>query len=531
MPQSERIIVCGNENPASPLLSFLGVTSLTPLECLKRVVVAGTQRGELHDHEVELYAQFLMTVFELQHKIPLDAPYAVDGNGKYRLLRDLYDDHDPFFGIIFKGMEREKFLHPKLRRLPCLTVNEGLCKAVTGHHYVMAAKQIQEKALMCNWKEEGHEELKKQAWTVYTRLIADVDGIADDPSFLTMLERTCFIPIRRELSEYPKFRTAKMTAIANRRLFGSFADCALPEYVDVCWSQVPIYEFPPSAGFFKLFPNRGIPDVEKVAIPHLKFLSTSGLNSSTNIATFLHDVVATYRFLNTRVEAKKLTFNPEDKIWCNLDLGGVERKEDFHAGWVSANELAKAKEIRSVLLGFPALLKSIGVSPPPSQRRLSTLSRRPKLEIDTTNLTPRHPAAPVMIVPQIAAPLPPNDFSGFFPGGRFCDVELDICGDKVRAHRVILSVASKYWDRVFTRKQPATSLKGVFPKSVLMGVLKWIYTKELPGRVWSMDEEVMWRELARVWEMEGLRRILEERRKKGGGRGVEDGRASPNLLL
>lgn len=206
--------------------------------CLTRAVVSGARRGGLQEHEVESYAQFLSALFEIFPQLPHDTPYAIDGNGNFRTLRELYDHSEVSFRIIFKESEKEMFLHPRLQQLCSFTAQDGFCKIITGHHYLSAAKHIQEKALMCNWKEDGHERLKKHAWDVYTRLIADIDSITEDLSFLKMLERVYFVPIRREFSDYPRFRLVKMIGVANRRLFGSFTNCVLPEYVDVCWSQV-----------------------------------------------------------------------------------------------------------------------------------------------------------------------------------------------------------------------------------------------------------------------------------------------------
>jgi hypothetical protein len=93
--------------------------------------------------------------------------------------------------------------------------------------------------------------------------------------------------------------------------------------------------------------------------------------------------------------------------------------------------------------------------------------------------------------------------------GRFCDIELNISGERVKAHRVVLAAASKYWKRVFDGNQQERELE--VKGETVRKVVEWCYTRRLPAKArWGE-----WGVVADVWEIQELETALKGREEWG----------------
>jgi hypothetical protein len=246
----------------------------------------------------------------------------------------------------------------------------------------------------------------------------------------------------------------------------------------------------------------GLPSAE-VVVAHLKYLSSQGWNSSTDLEHYIKDVIAAYTFLENydRLEINRQLLE-DGHLWCNLDQQGLPTptKEQFRLSWTDAksvrtalvDDTEKLKFTGSLLNRFPKLLKLIDVEAVKKQSIRLCPARDDELGQRQT--------------------VPTKNIRELWKLGHFCDIELNVHGEPFRAHRVVLAAASGYWRKVFTGDNPKGGLdiSQSCSKETVLGVLRYIYTKELPIG-WGVGSArfVEWLKLAREWEVVELRERLE----------------------
>jgi hypothetical protein len=272
-------------------------------------------------------------------------------------------------------------------------------------------------------------------------------------------------------------------------------------------------------------PGGGVPSAETV-VAHIKYLSSQGWNGSTDLELYIKDVTAAYKFLETKETLQiNLQLLEDGRLWCNLDPQELPTlsKERFRLAWTDAKSLRTAlvdeKEKRrfadSLLNMFPRLLKHIDVEAVRKQQSIRL----------------RHaPGDDGVWQTQIVAA---KEIRELWKQGHLCDIELNIHGERFRAHRVVLAAASGYWRRVFTGIEPGggdgLDINQSCSKETILGVLRYIYTGELPlgwnegaGKVqpaWFAE----WLKLAMEWEVVELRERLEVLRWMEKGKRAEKG--------
>jgi len=254
-------------------------------------------------------------------------------------------------------------------------------------------------------------------------------------------------------------------------------------------------------------PGGGIPSID-IVIAHLRYLSSQGWNSATNLESYIKDVIATYKFLEEQVLDQKIL--EDGRLWCNQSLDAISTvsKDQFRLAWMDSKSLRtilvesteRRKFSASLLNGFPNLLKAIGLEQIASQ-----------LNDDTRNQV-----------------VPVAEIQELWEQERFCDVELNIRGETFKAHRIVLAAASGYWKRVFTSDNESRKLdiEQNCSKDTVLGVLRYMYTAKLPDDVAGTSGRfVEFLKLAREWEVVELRERLEEMllRVKGKAAGAEKG--------
>lgn len=259
-----------------------------------------------------------------------------------------------------------------------------------------------------------------------------------------------------------------------------------------------VYELPPTKDMLKQSPNSGLPSTD-IVIAHLKYLSSQGWNSSTDLDAYMADVIMVYRFLETRIiHLDNRQILEDGKLWCNLNLDSIMTlsKEQFRISWTDAKGLRmalveKAERMRfsaSILNQFPNILNSIG--------------------LEVSNLKPD--SMPVMRPPKQASTA---EIEALWKLGYFCDLELNIRGERFRAHRLVLAAASGYWKRVLTGNEAGAGDLGVnhgCSKNTVLGVLRYVYTGRLPPGLQDGTGVFMeWLRLAREWDVVELRGVLE----------------------
>ncbi|KAI5790782.1 hypothetical protein FPQ18DRAFT_337038, partial [Pyronema domesticum] len=453
-------------------LLWFGVRSMDAVTFMKQYLLHEIARHKLCEEQVNDYSSFLSAVLQVIPELPQEWSLAIDINLKYRKVDDLYDHRNRFFTSAFRGIEADKFLHPAIRKF--WDKDSGLRTTPSSFDFITAAKQIQIRGLLdTGWKTNPDLQLQEDAETVYQTLCSDWDEEAD---LMERLLRICFVPTKRSwISHQPRFRQIRMNSLANRRPFNSFHELILPEYLDLCWSQCVFYASPPPSKIIFHTPSSGIP-TEDILIAHLRYLST-GWNSTTPSEAYISDVSSIYRHLASH--GTDLLFTDSGRLWLN---SATLSSDSF----VDATTLRVSLSRDSILNSHPRLLAALGVQPPPSL--LAELWQK----------------------------------------GRFCDIELNISGEIVKAHRVVLAAESKYWKRVFDGNQQERELE--VKGETVRKVVEWFYTRRLPAKArWGE-----WAVVADVWEIQELETALRGREEwgrlslgltpgKGKERTVEDG--------
>lgn len=291
------------------------------------------------------------------------------------------------------------------------------------------------------------------------------------------------------------------------------------QVIDISF-QCVIYESPPPDELLERIPGGGIPSTE-IVIAHLRYLSSQGWNSSTDLESFMRDVLAVYGFLeekdSSELDQKLLE---EGRLWCNQSLDGISTasKDQFRQSWMDAKGLRIAlvekseqqKFAASVLNGFPNLLKAIGLQPLPPP--LPPQAAKGSLKTHSSQQQQQQ-----------------HRQQKLWEQGHFCDVELNIRGEKFKAHRLVLAAASGYWERVFTggdasgqggvagEKGKKLDIVQNCSRGTVLAVLRWMYSHKLPDGGDDSDDVARssarlteYLKLANEWEMLGLRQQLEE---------------------
>jgi hypothetical protein len=218
-------------------LLWFGVRPMDAVTFMKQYLLHEIAQHKLCEEEVNDYSSFLSAVLQVIPELPQEWSLAIDINLKYRKVDDLYDHRNRFFTAAFRGIEADKFLHPAIRKF--WDKDSGFRTTPSSFDFITAAKQIQIRGLLdTGWKTNPDLQLQEDAETVYQTLCSNWDEEAD---LMERLLRICFVPTKRSwISHQPRFRQIRMNSLANRRPFNSFHELILPEYLDLCWSQVRI---------------------------------------------------------------------------------------------------------------------------------------------------------------------------------------------------------------------------------------------------------------------------------------------------
>ena len=359
-----------------------------------------------------------------QHKI------AVDGNETLQLSSNLYDHENRIFQAAFRDSATEKFLAPELQGYRTLYCALGLRQRQHGSDtgYIKCLKTIRAR-LRAVTSDVVPLILRQDVIKVLEPLTSFNRVHLNTNKWTTIRSLEVFI-IKKDFNDQPRYRRARMTTLATDRA-ASLGSVILIKYAPICWSVNSFVIVEPTAFTLRQVHHYAKPTVATV-FTHLAYLvSLAGEVVINEIPAFLKDLHACYDFLQENLlEAKQASNIVQDQpFWFNVDSeAGLE---DLIDGWLpikhlllqSSCDAVPLRTVRPSLMRYEKLLRELGCQ----------AVFHPTVE--ATQVVEHSMTAVLRRMRQ---------------NGNFLDATLEVDGDEIQAHKLVLSAASPYCNNLFS---------------------------------------------------------------------------------
>lgn len=503
MTKGDIFIEASTAKQYSRQLENLGVKKMT-LDNFLRNHVGICLAHEISPDKKPSYPSLLKVLLSETQDASSRYPIGVDGNGRFCMLDSLYASDVPVFIAAFRDLEKTRFLHPDYRNME-IWQRSSIQRVITEDRYLASARSIHRRATE---GQIGDNNLIQDAETVFEHLTWDTPEMRAWSTITWRdLSKIAFVPIRAVSMTNPEHRRPRMHELSGDTKLTTLVDGILADYVDIAWSQCPIFHNQPSSFVLSKISTRGIPSLNKVLI-HLVFLSNNRHKvAKAQILDYVKDIKASYmHLLRQPVSYKEIRTTFEgDNIWFNAEVEEISlmSTEHFQESWTNSSNLCLGLEydslplqkVRSFLAPFQELLGYFGVR---------------KLKV---------PAIPTQ-VPRITDhnSLVLSGFQRLRREGRSFDVKLIAQGQVFQAHWALLSAVSRYWDGMFVSGMievmtRTVDLPEMRPK-IVSTLLDYIYSGVIPaiGRSADVSSDLEYLiELlyaADLWELDDLKATL-----------------------
>ncbi|CAB4393354.1 unnamed protein product [Rhizophagus irregularis] len=379
----------------------------------------------------------------------------------------LYDMENPLFRSIFA--DTDKILPPELQNnRDCLNslIRIGLKHQVNCDIFVECAQEIELQI------ERGINPsvVKERARNLVQYLYLNIDSLEFNSEQWNKIKRIKFVPTEKNIQNqfYKKLKEVS--------LFESFENLCSRKYMNVCWTQCPLFDehVEPISRFNERYPGIDGPSAENI-IEHWIVIEKMSKEQSWNRSYMkeLRGVInEIYQVMNNISEYKdyemliKLKINkPEKKIFLNGDDPFDEQN------WVAGSELIfdiqeddvreGVYKVKDNLKEYKKLLMLAGASvmkPPPPPSPNPIFDQKEKLVISLQNK------------------LEAQDHEHH-------DVIFIIDKEKIGANKYVLSAASTYFDRMFhsglsesTMDKSEITIRDTSP-DIFRILLRWLHGK------------------------------------------------------
>lgn len=480
-------------------LDTLGVKRIS----LDTLLVNNVRQGEkIEASNIVSYKNFVAGLYRRNTGAFSKYPLAIDENRHHCMINSLYDHKNPIFIAAFRD-KKTHFMHRDLRVLD-IWQNAGLRLQPTEISYLECVNSIDRRRKEASPIED--DQLVADARTVFEYLSWDTQEMQswNSRTWATLREIPA-VPVKTEFGDNPEYRKPKMRNILQNSKFTTFSKAVTPEHVSIAWSQCPILKNKLGSFVLTCIPNNGIPSTETV-LKHLIFLSENRrLIALQEIRAYVADIKACYQHLQRKTSSLSAP-DRRAEIWFNVDAGDVNGMDQntFRNSWACSEDLcsglnsdsSQIKYVRTFLIPFADLLDHYGVEKhvPPTCLSLPT---------EPTD----HPTL------MLAA------FQRFRKGGKLQDVQLEVEGELLNAHRIVLAAASTYWEGLFTSGFEESNKKIIplpeLKAKTVTAVLDYIYTGDVSGISQSADpsdtlQDLMYQlEVSDLWHLDSLKAQLE----------------------
>lgn len=503
MTRSDVFIESNTAKQYGRQLEHLGVKKMS-LDIFLRTHVGVCSGHEIAPDKKTNYPALLKTLFNENFDACSRYPVGIDGNGRFCMVDSLYAFDEPVFAAAFRDVELINFLHPDYRNLD-IWHRSSLQKTITDSRYLACARSIQRRGAQTD-----NHSLWEDAKTVFQYLAWDTPDIRLWSSITWRdLPRIPFVPTGTVSPANPSHRTSRMQELSGNTKFTTLIDGIVPDYIDIAWSQCPIFYTSPSSFVLGKLPTRGIPSSGTV-LRHLMFLSNNRFNvTKMQIPEYSKDIKLCYMYLLRRmpVASDDIRTSVETDIWFNVESDDIQymSMDEFRGSWAKSSNICLGldydslplQRVRSFLTPFQELLEHFNV------RKL----KGPVIPTQTPQITDHNS-------------LVLRGFQRLRSQGRSLDVKLVAQGGQVfQAHWSLLSAVSRYWDVMSVSGMRETTtrtvdLPEIRPKTVSV-MLDYIYSGQEPAVNLSDDVSGDLEDLidqlrtADLWELKDLKTMLE----------------------
>jgi len=485
-------------------LRELGVPELSYSDFLNHEV--GLARKFLPAKNIWEYQRFIEMVHRVKPSVFRSHDLAVDGDLCFRSPSTLYDSSVPLFEAAFRDQKRSKFLHPELAGSH---VWRGfLITDVSGHTYLECARSIERR----NSQTTSDDQIESDSHTVFDHLRWDRQEMNSWTIWGPLLAIR-FAPIQEAITPegQSQLRNKQREKFRQQHKLVAISEAVDPKFEGLSWTVKPVLWRQMSSLALQKITSKKPMVTPATVIGHLEFLASHREEITENeLPTRISEIKGAYEYLEGKIPS--YTIQKSALIWLNIDNEDLGRMtiKIFRESWSCTRNLClntnydsgEIKRVRSFLGRYHQLLCHADVStvrPPKPPPPVPPVPGYPILD-GVLRLRKRELLFDVTITTyKLTMPLQ--------------------TAQTFKAHKVVLSSVSDYWESMLTSKFMESStaeIKLQDDPSTIKVLLDYIYTNKF---VRPSHEDDVSRQLGNLldqleksekWFLLGFKRSMEE---------------------